>query len=283
MMPADGETADLFDTHAHLADPDLSRDLDGVLARAHEAGVSQILAVGTTADDSETVVALAARRPEVLAAVGIHPNHWAEKRPDDWANIVSLAARLQRNGGSATGDCRIVAIGETGLDRYRDHTPFAAQQEAFDRHFALAFELHLPVVIHCRQSERDIIQQLERLGRPVSGILHSFTGTWDDAQAFLALGLHVSFAGMVTFTNKNLDHLRDTASRVPLDRVLIETDSPYLSPHPHRGQANEPARVRFTAERLAELRGMNLGDFARATSANARRLFLGAQGPEAPG
>jgi TatD DNase family protein len=256
------------DTHAHLDDPTLSGDLPAVLARARGAGVVQVVAIGTTAGDSEGVARLARAHAGVYAAAGIHPNHAAEARPGDWERVRALVEA--RN---------VVALGETGLDRYRDHTPFALQQEWFARHLALAADHDLPVVIHCRQSEADLIAQMGRLGRPVRGVLHSFTGTFDEAQAFLDLGLHVSFAGMLTFTNKGLDALRDVAARLPLDRVLVETDSPYLSPHPHRGQPNEPARVALTAARLAEVRGLTLEELATATTANARRLFRLPEGP----
>jgi TatD DNase family protein len=262
MTPPTEGTSGLIDTHAHLEDAVLSADLAGVLARARAAGVIQVIAIGTTAADSDATVAIARDNPGVFAAVGVHPNHAAEAGPDDWARIEDLASLP-----------RVVAVGETGLDRYRDHTPFPQQQEWFDRHLDLAERRGLPVVIHCRQSERDIIDQLARLGRPVWGVLHSFTGTWDDAQAFLELGLHLSFAGMVTFTNKSLDPLREVAARVPLDRLLVETDSPYLSPHPHRGQSNEPARVALTAERLAQVRGITSSALTQATTANAGSLF----------
>ncbi|MDR3639478.1 MAG: TatD family hydrolase [Isosphaeraceae bacterium] len=250
------------DTHAHLDDESLRGDLAGVLDRARAAGVVQVVAVGTTADDSEAMARLAGDRAGIFAAVGIHPNHAAEARPGDWERIVSLV-----------GSKKVVALGETGLDRYRQNTPFDVQQESFARHLALAEERGLPVVIHCRQSERDLIAQMTRLARPVRGVLHSFTGTQDDAEAFLDLGLHLSFAGMITFTNKTLDALRTVAARVPLNRLLVETDSPYLSPHPHRGRPNEPARVALTAARLAEIRGMSAPELARATTANARGLF----------
>lgn len=250
------------DTHAHLEEPGLGNDLPGVIARARAAGVIQVVAIGTTADDSATVARIAAESPGVFAAVGVHPNHAAEACPGDWERVCELIDKG-----------KVVALGETGLDRYRDNTPFPLQQEWFARHLDVAEERGLPVVIHCRQSERDLIEQMGRLGRNVRGVLHSFTGTWDDARAFLELGLYLSFAGMLTFTNKALDPLRDVASRVPLDRLLVETDSPYLSPHPHRGRSNEPARVAVTAARLAEVRGVAVEDLARATTANARRLF----------
>jgi len=252
----------LIDTHAHLDDHRLRGDLPGVLNRAREAGVGQVVAIATTAPSALDLLDIAQRHRGVFAAVGIQPNHVAEAQPEDWSVIVDRAR------GS-----KVVAIGETGLDRYWDHTPFDQQQDYFGRHLELAFERDLPVVIHCRNCEADIVAQLERLERPVRGVLHSFTGTWDDAQAFLELGLHISFAGMVTFKNASLDPLRDVARRLPLDRILVETDSPYLSPHPFRGKPNEPARVIHTAARIAELRGLAPEDFARATTANARRLF----------
>lgn len=252
----------LLDTHAHLQDSRLLDDLEGVLSRARAAGVIQVIAVGVTAADSGDVVDLAARHPGVFAAVGVQPNHAAEAAPGDWERIVELVGRP-----------KVVAVGETGLDRHWDHTPFPVQQAWFDRHLALAHGHDLPVVIHCRDCERDIVDQLARLGRPTRGVLHSFTGSWDDAEAFLALGLSLSFAGMVTFANKKLDPLRAVAARVPLDRLLVETDSPYLSPHPFRGRTNEPGRLPCTAARIAEIRGLSLRELSGAVTSNARRLF----------
>jgi TatD DNase family protein len=252
----------LVDTHAHLQDPVLRDDLDAVLARARAAGVAQVIAIGVTAADSAEVVEIAGRHQGVFAAVGVQPNSVGQAEPGDWERVAELASRA-----------RVVAIGETGLDRYWDYTAFDLQQEWFGRHLALAHERDLPVVIHCRDCERDIIDQLKALGRPVVGVLHSFTGTWDDARAFVDLGLHISFAGMVTFTNRKLDALRDVAARVPVDRLLVETDSPYLSPHPHRGRPNEPARVVFTAATIAEARGITPEALAVQTTTNARRLF----------
>ena len=252
----------LIDTHAHLDDPRLAADLPAVLARARAAGVEQVVAIATTADSSVATLAIADGHPGVFAAVGIHPNEAADAGPDDWEQVVAL-----------TGRPRVVALGETGLDRHWDRTPFPVQQEFFDRHLDLARDLGLPVVIHCRDAQGDVVAQLARRGGPVRGVLHSFTGTWDDARTFLGLGLHVSFAGMLTFRNKALDPLREAAARVPADRLLIETDSPYLSPHPLRGRTNEPAHVGLTLAVLAELRGIVPVDLARITAANARALF----------
>jgi TatD DNase family protein len=252
----------LVDTHAHLDDRRLKGRLGEVLRSARGAGVVQVVAVATTAVDSASVSAIAREHPGVFASVGIHPNEAGEAKPDDWDRIVELAARPE-----------VVALGETGLDRHWDRTPFDVQQDYFGRHLALSEEIGRPVIIHCRDCHRDIVEQLSRLGRPIRGVLHSFTGTWPEAEEVLALGLSVSFAGMLTFANKALDPLREAAARVPIERLLVETDSPYLSPHPFRGQQNEPARVAYTAARLAEVRGIGLQELAEATTANARRLF----------
>jgi TatD DNase family protein len=252
----------LIDTHAHLDDARLRGDWNGALDRARAAGVAQIVAIGTTATNSAAVLELARTHRGLFAAVGIHPNDAAEAGEADWPLVVELAGRPG-----------VVAVGETGLDRYWDRTPFPIQQEWFGRHLELAHRLDLPVVIHCRDCQRDVIEQLSELARPVRGVQHSFTGTWDEARAFLDLGLHLSFAGMLTYTNKSLDALREVAARAPLDRILIETDSPYLSPHPFRGRTNEPARVALTARRLAEIRRLPAEELARITTENARRLF----------
>lgn len=260
-MP-DATAIEVIDTHAHLASSKLASDLAEVLARAEEAGVVQIVNIGTTAEDAPRVVALAESHPNIYAAVGIHPNDAADAAPGDFAAISALAIGR-----------RVVAIGETGLDRYWDRAPFPLQQEFFERHLDLAGELDLPIVIHSRDCQADVIEQLARRKAPIRGIQHSFTGTWDEAQALLEMGLHLSFAGMLTFENKTLDPLRDVAARVPLSRILVETDSPYLSPHPFRGKRNEPARAAVVAAALSRIRGISLADVATTTTANARALF----------
>jgi TatD DNase family protein len=250
------------DTHAHLSDGRLHSQLPDVLKRARHAGVSQVIAIGTTAADSALLARAAQAHPGVFGAAGIHPNDAAAASEQDWTSISDLV----------TQSC-VVAVGETGLDRYWDRTPFEVQQFWFNRHLALAHDHDLPVVIHCRDCQRDIIELLRRNGRPIRGVMHAFTGSCEEADAFLALGLSISFAGMLTFTNKGLDSLRAVAASVPLDRLLVETDSPYLSPHPFRGQTNEPARVVLTGQRLAEIRGLSADELARITTANAGKLF----------
>ncbi|WP_165227172.1 TatD family hydrolase [Aquisphaera insulae] len=262
MTPPIPHHGPLVDTHAHLDDDRLRGDLDDVLRRARGAGLEQILAIGTTAADSRSVVAIAGRHRGVFAAVGVQPNHVSEASSGDWETIVDLAR-----------EPKVVAIGETGLDRYWDRAPFPLQQEWFDRHLRLAIELDRPVVIHCRDCEADIIHQLGQLGRPIRGVLHSFTGNAEHAAAFLSLGLHVSIAGMVTFTNRSLDGLREAVRTIPDDRILVETDSPYLSPSPARGRPNQPAHLAWTAAFIAALRGTPVEQFAEQTTANARALF----------
>jgi TatD DNase family protein len=262
MTPPTPSFGALVDSHAHLQDHRLQEDLEGVIQRARAAGLVQIIAIGTTADDSAAVHEIASNHRGIFAAVGVQPNHVAEAEPGDWSRIVKLSAGP-----------RVVAIGETGLDRYWDRTPFPEQQEWFDRHLALAHECGLPVVIHCRNCEVDVIEQLGHLRRPVQGVLHSFTGTPEHAGAFLELGLHISFAGMVTFSNKSLDPLRAAASVIPLERLLVETDSPYLSPQPVRGRPNQPSHLAWTAQYLAQNLGLSPEEFAKFTTANARRLF----------
>jgi len=262
MMPPTPSFGALVDTHAHLEDRRLQEDFDGVIERARAAGLVQIIAIGTTAADSAAVSEIASNHRGIFAAVGVQPNHVAGAETGDWSRIVELAAGP-----------RVVALGETGLDRYWDRAPFPEQQAWFDRHLTLAHDRGLPLVIHCRNCEADVIEQLGRLRRPVQGVLHSFTGTAEHAAAFLELGLHISFAGMVTFSNKTLDPLRAAASTIPLERLLVETDSPYLSPQPVRGRPNQPSHLAWTAQHLAQILGLSPVELAKITTANAQRLF----------
>lgn len=253
----------LFDTHAHLDDERFRDDLPAVIGRATDAGVDHIINIATTAADSARCVQIAARFPSVWTSVGIQPNHVAEVQPGDWDRIVELSTAP-----------RVVAIGETGLDRHWDFTPFPQQEDYFSRHLALSRRTRLPIVIHCRKAEADIVRMLredfERHG-PVRGVMHSYTGDWPTAESCLAMGLCVSFAGMVTY--KNAADLREVAKRVPSDRLLVETDCPYLAPVPVRGQRNEPAYVAHTASLLAEIRGESIAVFASQTTRNAESLF----------
>ena len=254
---------ELFDTHAHLDDEQLSGDLERVLSRARAAGVTTLIAVGTTAISSANCIAIAAAHRGAYAAVGIQPNYCAETRADDWDAIVELASRAG-----------VAAIGETGLDRYWQDVPFPLQQDFFDRHLRLAQRLDLPFIVHLRDCEVDVLAMLAeaRQRGPLRGVMHSFTGSAATAAACVEFGLHISFAGMVTY--KKSEELRQVAASIPAERIVIETDSPYLSPHPHRGRRpNEPALLIHTAACLAGVRGVAQEDFAAQTTANARQLF----------
>jgi TatD DNase family protein len=256
----------LIDTHAHLDDPGFDADRDAVIARAEAAGVEAIVSVGVSADSSQTVLRLAERYPSVFAAVGIQPNSCAEAAPGDWDRVVAMVDHP-----------RVVALGETGLDRYWDFTPFEVQRDYFDRHLRLGQERGLPVVIHCRDCDDDVLAMLrEASGRgPVRGLIHAFSGSAAMAEECLAMGLYVSFAGMVSYTNRKFQPLRAVAAGIDATRLVLETDSPYLVPHPLRGklQRNEPAEIVHTAASLATLRGVSLEQLSTETTANARRLF----------
>jgi TatD DNase family protein len=254
---------ELFDTHAHLDQPEFDDDRAEVVARAKVAGVANILSIGISADTSQVCVELADEFDGVHAAVGMQPNYLAEARSDDWDRIVAMV-----------GSPGVVAIGETGLDRYWDFTPFELQQDYFDRHIRLSQERGLPFIVHMRDCDEDILIMLREAHRrgPLNGVMHSFTGSQAMADECLAMGLYISFAGMVTY--KKSAELRAIAATVPEDRILVETDSPYLSPEPVRKiKRNEPGHVLHTAACLAEVRGVTQEQFAAATTRNAKRLF----------
>jgi TatD DNase family protein len=202
------------------------------------------------------------RPPAIHAAVGVHPNYASQVPPDDWDRVAHWA----RTG-------RGIALGETGLDRHWDYTPFDVQQDYFARHLELSRETGLPFIVHCRESEADVLAMLRDAHRsgPLNGVMHSYCGDAALAQECLAMGMYISFAGMVTF--KKSQALREVAATIPADRILVETDSPYLSPHPLRGKRNEPANVRITAECVAAARGESFEALAAQTTQNAQRLF----------
>lgn len=253
---------ELIDTHCHLDEDTFTLELDEIVQRAIDAGVTAMLTIGTTADSSRRAVELAAKYPQVYAVVGIQPNYTAEAKPDDWGSIEKLAS-----------EPKVVGVGETGLDRYWDYAPMEIQRDYFDRHLDLARRRDLPFVVHCREAEADIVDQLRQAAQqgPLRGVMHSFTGSSETAQACLDLGMFLSFAGMLTY--KRNDALRRVTATVPLERILIETDAPYLAPLPMRGKRNEPSHVRFTAKCVADVRGLTLDEVAAATTENARELF----------
>lgn len=256
-------TLSLIDTHAHLDDDKFQDDLSAVLERARAVGVRRAITIATTAPSSARCVELATRHPELAATVGIQPNHVAEAAPTAWDEVVRLATNPV-----------VVGVGETGLDRYWDYTPFPQQEDYFARHLDLARRHRLAAVIHCRQAEADVVRMLRAdfdCHGPVRAVMHSFTGDLATAQACLAMGLYISFAGMLTY--KNAQDLREVAKQVPADRLLVETDSPYLAPVPVRGRRNEPGYVVHTLTCLAGLHSVSPEVLAEQTTRNARVLF----------
>jgi TatD DNase family protein len=252
----------MIDTHSHLDDEQFDPDRDVVIERALAAGVETMIAVGTTAPTSAKCDEIAARYGSVFASVGIQPNYTAQAAPEDWDKVVALSRAD-----------RVVALGETGLDRYWDHAPLDVQRDYFDRHLRLSQITDLPFIVHTRESDAEVLAMLReaRQRGPLRGVMHSFTGTIETAAECMAIGLFISFAGMVTF--KKSQELRDVAKQIPADRILIETDSPYLSPRPLRGKRNEPAHLTHTANCLAEVREVSVEQFIAETTENARRLF----------
>jgi TatD DNase family protein len=250
----------LVDTHAHLMDPAFDADRDAVLARANEAGVAALLLVGYDLASSRAAIDLARQVPWARASVGIHPNSAAEASDADFTAIAELAQAPE-----------VIAIGETGLDYYRHYTPPDRQREALEWHLRLAEELALPVIVHNRQADAEVASALG-LAPNVTGVLHCFSST-DPAylDRMLAAGYFASTAGPLTY--KSAAHLRTAVSRVPVDRLLVETDCPYLSPVPHRGQRNEPAFVRDTARCLAEIVGLAFEALVERLWANTLRVF----------
>jgi len=253
----------LVDTHCHLADPRLSADVDAAIERAAAAGVRVIIsvgAIGSIQTDRDTV-SIAQRHNNVYAVIGVHP-HDADTCDRRRLDEISELAHAKK----------VVAIGETGMDLHYQHSTRQRQEESLRRHLRLAHELALPVVIHCRAAEPIVAEIVSQEGMPpAGGAIHCFTGTTDDALRFLALGFYISFSGIVTF--KNAASLRDTARLIPPVRLLIETDSPYLTPEPHRGRRNEPAYVALTFNTLAKLRGAEPAALADQIMRNAATLF----------
>lgn len=250
----------LIDSHAHLGLAQFDADRAAVLERARAAGVARIVEIGYDLATSRAAVALAAQHASIYAVVGVQPNHVAAL-PDDWLDQVRFLAQQPK----------VIAIGEIGLDYYWNAAPADVQEACFRTQLDLARNLRLPVVIHSRDARDDTIRVLRDAAHGLSGVMHSFSGDWDYARACLDIGFHLSFSGPVTFP-KAID-LHDVVRRAPLDRMLIETDSPYLAPHPFRGKRNEPAYVRLIAGRIADLRGMALDDLARVLWRNAEAVF----------
>ncbi|MCI0478705.1 MAG: TatD family hydrolase [Anaerolineales bacterium] len=265
----------LFDSHCHLTSEQFDADRDAVIQRALDAGVTHMLTLATDVTSSRAVIGLAERYVNIYAAVGIHPESVRAATLDELKIIRELAAHP-----------RVVALGEIGLDYYWDKTTADLQQDFFERQLELAAELNLPVAIHDRDAHAKIIETLETFAirdrryatrdtrtaiREPRGVLHAFSGSVEMAQQAFALGFFVSFGGPVTF--KNNKQAPELLRALPLEKILIETDSPYLAPHPLRGKRNEPAHVRFIAQRLAEGKGLSIEQAAARTAQNAKLLF----------
>ena len=258
------------DSHCHLDGPRFDSDRDEVVARARDSGIRNILAVGT-GDGPGTLdcaVKLAERYEFVYATVGVHPHEAKLASDADFHQLEELARTL-----------KVIAWGEIGLDYYYDHSPRDVQRNVFTRQMELARAAKLPIVIHCRPSENsgnaweDCLALIEQHWKPsgLGGILHCFTSTWAHAKRALDMGFMISFAGNVTFPQAQL--IRDSAKEVPLDRMLIETDSPFLAPIPYRGKRNEPAFVKEVARQIGELRGLSTEEVGAQTSQNFYRFF----------
>ncbi len=256
----------LVDSHCHLDFPDYDGELDAVIQRAGAAGVGWMLAIGTHVTRFDGVLALAEAHHNVFCTVGIHP-HEAAREPD------ITAEHLIRMGSHP----KVVGFGETGLDFFYDHSPRADQERKFRIHIAAAREAGLPVVVHTRDADAELTRILreEHAQGPFTGVIHCFSSGRQLAESALDLGLYVSFSGIVTF--KKAGALRETAASIPLDRLLVETDAPYLAPVPRRGKRNEPAYVAHTAARMAEIKGIDGDTLAAATTENFFRLFAKAR------
>lgn len=263
----------LIDSHCHL--DYLQREgeeLAEVVARAEANGVAGMVTIGTKLSEIDTVIAIAERFPQVWCSVGVHPHESAEQGQSTPDRLLELANHP-----------RVVGIGETGLDYFYEHSPRAEQRESFRAHIAAARESGLPLIVHSRDADEETLEILgEEQGKGAfTGVIHCFSSGLELAKGALDLGMMISLAGILTF--KKAQSLRDTAAEVPMDRLLVETDSPYLAPVPHRGKQNEPAYVRNTAAMLAEVKGVELEEIARTTSDNFFRLFSRAERPAAMG
>ncbi|MBO8138142.1 MAG: TatD family hydrolase [Desulfotomaculum sp.] len=251
----------LIDSHAHLDDERFNEDREQVIERAQKNNIIAVINIGHDIQSSLQSIQLAEKYSFIYSAVGVHP-HDAKDVPEDYLQQLENMCRCDR----------VLAVGEIGLDYYYDLSPRDVQKKVFVNQLNLAKKLSKPVIVHLRDAYGDFldIMQKERL-EPITGVMHCFSGSWEVAKECLEMGFYISFAGPVTF--KNADRLREVASRVPLDRLLIETDCPYLTPVPYRGKRNEPAYVKHVAEQLAAVKGIPVNELTEAVINNAERLF----------
>lgn len=250
----------LVDTHAHLQLEHFDADRDAMIQRAHAAGVAAIICISTDVASSRAAIALAEKHQYVYAAVGIHPNDCAATNDDDFKQIAELAQHP-----------KVVAIGETGMDDYWKTVPLPKQAEVFARQLDLAAQLNKPVVIHNREASAAIMETLRAHGvTKLAGVFHCFSEDANYAEQVLSLGCHVSFTGNLTYKKSKLP---EVAKQIPLARIMLETDSPYMTPAPHRGKRNEPAYTVHIAEKLAEIKGVSFAEVCTRTTQNAVTLF----------
>ena len=253
----------LIDTHCHLTMPNFDADRSDVIQRAIDAGISHMITIGTDIEDSKRAIALAEGYEFIYAAVGIHP-HDARDITDieNVSDTIKILASKKK----------VVALGETGLDYHYMHSPAEIQQEHFRLEINLAKSLGLPVIVHSREAKEDTLRILkEEKVEVTGGVLHCFSGDMDMAEKALNMGLYISFSGVITF--KNAKKMHDIVKAIPLNRILIETDAPFLTPVPHRGKRNEPAYVKYTAEKIADIKGISLEELGKTITDNAARLF----------
>jgi TatD DNase family protein len=264
---------ELVDSHAHIDFPQFADDRDAVLERAHLAGVSALLAIGTGPGPEKLDSALpyADRYDWIYASIGIHPHEAKQATPQHYQELINLAKHP-----------KVIAWGEIGLDYYYDHSPRETQHTVFRQQMELAYHAKLPIIIHCRDAWQDCLRLIEEQWAPtrLGGILHCFTGTLEEARRGLDAGFMISFAGNSTYPRTQ--NIRDVARDIPLERMLIETDSPFLAPQPYRGKRNEPAYVAEVARTLANVRNLSPEELAASTAANFRRFFHLVRPPEAP-
>ena len=256
-------SAGLIDSHAHIQGAEFAADLQGVIERAHAAGVEKIVVVGGAGElsSNDSAVTLAHSFQKLFATVGMHPHDAKDVSEEDLKRLREL-----------TADPKVIAVGETGLDFYYDHSPRDLQVKIFTRFIHMARETNLPIVVHDRDAHREVAELLRSEGvGSLRGVIHCFTADYEAARTFLDLGFYLSFTGIITF--KNADPLREVIRKLPLDRLLVETDSPYLAPVPYRGKRNEPAFVLHVAETIATMMRLSVPEIAEATSRNAGDLF----------
>ena len=248
----------LIDTHCHLFYDDLKNDLSGVLDRAHDLGVNRFICVATNMEDARECLLMGESHENIFASAGVHP-HDAKDAPEDFVDQIYDLMTFDS----------MVAVGEMGLDYFRNISDPEIQKNVFRAQMGIAQDLKKPVIFHNRDADNDVIKILKEFP-DVRGVAHCFSSNLETAKAFMELGYFISFSGNLTFKNS---HLPEVAKDLPLDRILVETDSPYLSPVPHRGKPNEPARTRFVAEKLAEIHDVPLKVIAEKTTTNAMDLF----------